>query len=240
MRATSFFFNPEISRSWINNTFSAGLIFNSVKVKNAGDKFIGQVIPGVDSSVFNTKNFGGVNLSLALKTLDNLKYPTSGINFYAASSYLANLKNGKRNFVNLQSSFSFYVTPFKGFTIAHRTGAATNIGDYEFYQANTLGNSENLRGFWRTRFTGQSSFYQNTDLRLKLAVLKGYVLRGNFGIYGFFDDGRVWIKNESSDKLHTGYGGGIFLIPYNTLAINLSYAISDEVNLFTIRTGFLF
>jgi len=37
-----------------------------------------------------------------------------------------------------------------------------------------------------------------------------------------------------------GYGGGIYFIPYSTLAINLSYASSKEVNVFTFRTGFLF
>ena len=142
--------------------------------------------------------------------------------------------------MNLQSSFTFYYIPFKGITLAHRTGGATIIGDYEFYQANTLGGSENLRGYWRTRFTGRSSFYQNTDIRWKLAELKGYVLRGALGIYGFFDDGRVWVKDDDSDGLHTGYGGGIYFIPYNTLAINLSYGVSKEVNVFTIRAGFLF
>jgi len=40
--------------------------------------------------------------------------------------------------------------------------------------------------------------------------------------------------------LHTGYGGGIYFIPYGTLAINLYYGVSKEVNVFTIRAGFLF
>jgi hypothetical protein len=240
VRATSFFFNPEVSRTWAINTFSGGLIFNTVKVETADNKFISQVISGIDSSVFHTKNFGGANISYTLNTSNNRKYPTRGINYHIGSSYLVNLKDGKRNFVNLQSSFTFYYTPFRGITLAHRTGAATNLGDYEFYQANTLGGSENLRGYWRTRFTGKSDFYQNTDIRWKLAELKGYVLRGGFGIYGFFDDGRVWVKDDNSDKFHTGYGGGVYLIPYSTLALNLFFATSNEVNVFTFRAGFLF
>ena len=240
VRATSFFFNPEVSRSWKNNIFSAGLIFNTIKVEPADNKFISQVIPGIDSSIFRTKYFGGANISYTLNTSNNHKYPTRGISYHIGSSYLVNLKDGKKDFVNLQSSFTFYYTPFKGVTLAHRTGGSTNIGDYEFYQANTLGGNENLRGYWRTRFTGRSCFYQNTDIRWMLAELKGYVLRGGLGIYGFFDDGRVWVKDDNSDTFHTGYGGGIYFIPYGALALNVSYATSKEVNVFTIRAGFLF
>ena len=86
---------------------------------------------------------------------------------------------------------------------AHRTGAATNFGDYDIYFANTLGRSENLRGFWRYRFSGKTSFYQNTELRLALSKRK------NFGMLGFFDDGRVWIEEEDSKTFHVGYGGGL-------------------------------
>jgi len=117
---------------------------------------------------------------------------------------------------------------------AHRTGAATNFGDYDIYFANTLGRSENLRGFWRYRFSGKTSFYQNTELRLALSKRK------NFGMLGFFDDGRVWIEDEDSKTFHVGYGGGLYFIPFNALGINLSYARSKETSMILIKTGFLF
>jgi len=46
--------------------------------------------------------------------------------------------------------------------------------------------------------------------------------------------------NETSDKFHTGYGGGIYFIPFGALALNVSLAHSDEVNVFNVRAGFLF
>lgn len=240
VRAKAVHLNPGLSRSWNSNLLRAGLLFNSVKVEKAESKFIGQIIPSIDSSVFSNKYFAGANFSYTLNTSDNYKNPSRGINYTLETSYQLNLKNSKRDLLNVESACTFYYSPFKNFTIAHRTGTAINFGDYEFYQANTIGGNENLRGYWRTRFTGQTSFYQNTDIRLKLADVKGYVFRGALGVYGFFDDGRVWIKNEKSTLLHTGYGGGIYYIPYSTLAINLSYAMSKEVNVFTFRTGFLF
>jgi hypothetical protein len=70
--------------------------------------------------------------------------------------------------------------------------------------------------------------------------LKGYVLRGKIGIFGFFDDGRVWLKDDNSSLLHTGYGGGIFVLPYNRTALTVSYATSREADIVTVRAGFLF
>lgn len=240
IRATSFLLNPAISRTWQHNTFRAGPVFNTIKVQAAENKFFTPDIPGIDSSVLRAKNFGGASAAYTLNTANDIKYPTRGINYYATASYLWNLKENKRSFANLETNFTFYFTPVKRITLAHRSGVSTNIGEYEFYQANTLGGNENLRGYWRSRFTGRSSFYQNTDIRWKIADLKGYVLRGALGIYGFFDDGRVWVKDDESDLIHTGYGGGIYFVPYRILAINLSYAVSKEVKVFMIRAGFLF
>jgi hypothetical protein len=105
---------------------------------------------------------------------------------------------------------------------AHRTGAATNFGDYDIYFANTLGRSENLRGFWRYRFSGKNKFL--SEYRIKI----GFIKRKNFGMLGFFDDGRVWIDDEDSKNIHMGYGGGLYFIPFNALGINLSYGRSKE------------
>jgi hypothetical protein len=240
VRATSIFFNMAASRSWKKNSLRTGLAFNSVEVQSNKDKFISRVESLIDSSVFHTKYFTGATISYAFDTRNNIKLPTKGIFYEAGSSYWINLKEDRKDFINLRSSLTFYYSPFNGVTIAHRTAAATNIGDYEFYQANTIGGNEYLRGYWRTRFTGKTSFSQNTDLRISLCNLKGYFIRGALGIYGFFDDGRVWIRQDSSHILHYGYGGGIYFIPYNALAINLAYATSKEANLFTFRIGFLF
>jgi hypothetical protein len=240
VRARGLFLNPSLSRSWKNNKINAGLIYSDNKVESSEGKFINQPIPLIDSSIFRTKYFAGANLSYTFSLLNEKKYPALGLTYNAAVSYLRNIKEGKRDFLNLQSNVTVYYSPFKHITFVHRTGASTNIGDYEFFQANTLGGSENLRGYWRTRYTGRTNFYQNTDIRWRIAELRGYVFRGSFGVYGFFDDGRVWIKEEHSTLLHTGYGGGIYFIPYSTLTLNMSCESSKEINLFIFRAKFLF
>jgi hypothetical protein len=97
-----------------------------------------------------------------------------------------------------------------------------------------LGRSENLRGYWRYRFSGRTNFYQNSELRLRLSK------RGNFGMLGFIDDGKVWIEDEDSKTLHVGYGGGFYFVPFNNMGLNVSYGRSNEVSMIMVKTGFLF
>ncbi len=240
VRSSGFLLNPAVSRTWQRAKLITGLVFQSVKIQPTENKFISQPGNQLDSSVYSSKYFGGVNMSYGRNRVVNKRNPELGFGYQFGASYMANLKEVERDFVKLQASGHAYIPIANGLTLAHRTGFATNMGDYEFYQANSIGGLDYLRGYWRTRFTGRTSFYQNTDLRLKVATLKGYVFRGALGIYGFFDDGRVWVKDDNSDKIHIGYGGGVYFIPYNKIAFNVSYGMSDEANVFTVRTGFLF
>jgi hypothetical protein len=53
---------------------------------------------------------------------------------------------------------------------------------------------------------------------------------GKLGIFGLYDIGRVWLKGETSDKWHSGYGGGIIISPFNRISFIASYAFSPEDN----------
>ncbi|WP_255155146.1 hypothetical protein [Ferruginibacter sp. HRS2-29] len=239
VRSSGFLINPGVSRTWKSHTIHGGLLFQGVKVQSTAGKFISQ--PGViDPTVFESKYFAGANAGYTNENVNRKKNPDLGTGYHLGAAYLVNTQETGRSFAKFDAYAKVYLPVAKGLTLAHRTGGAVNVGDYEFYQANTIGGTENLRGYWRTRFNGKSSFYQNTELRLQLLTLKGYVFRGLVGMYGFFDDGRVWVKEDDSDKIHTGYGGGLYFMPYNKLSIDVSYAMSTEVNVFTLRTGFFF
>lgn len=239
-KARNFYGSPGISREWSNSSLRFGLQFETMQVLPTEGKFLSSAYSELDSTVFSTKYFGGVNGSWKYSSRNSLKYPTKGIGIETRYSYYNNLKQSSRNLLKLDAAVSLYYTFFNRLTLAHRSGAATNFGDYEFYQANTLGNSENLRGYWRNRFAGRSSVYQNSELRYKLANLRGYVFRGQIGLIGFFDDGRVWVKGENSDVIHMGYGGGLYYVPYNMMAFSAYVASSKEVTFVTLRAGFFF
>jgi len=241
VKANDFFASPGISRTWKSSYLRFGLRYENVEVLRTQNKFVTSPQSELDPSVFSSIDYGGVNGEWTISNVGDQKYRKKGIEFTSGVSYINNLDNTDRNLLKLNGAVSFYHPIFKWLVFSHRTGGATIFGDYEFYQASTLGGDENLRGYWRDRFAGKSSFYQNTELRLTFGNLRGYFIRGKIGIFGFLDDGRVWIEDDkSSNGLHTGYGGGLFLMPYNKAALTLYYATSDDANIVTVKAGFFF
>ena len=116
-----------------------------------------------------------------------------------------------------------------------------NIGDnFEFYQAASIGGIDGLRGYRNQRFTGKTSYYQNTDIRLSLTKLKTGLLPLSIGIYGGFDYGRVWLPNSKSNKWHTSSGGGFFFNGADIMTASLALFNSDDGLRFTFGLGFGF
>lgn len=239
VRAKQYIVSPSLARKFGNNhTMNFGLEYQSVKIEKNENRFITDGHAKLDSSVFNHKQFGGLTFNYKFNNTGNLLYPRKGMIINSGVELIHSLSESNTNFVRLSSDASFFFT-HKSLTAAIKIGGATNLGDdYEFYQANTLGGTDNLRGYRRSRFTGEKSIYQNTELRYKLQTMKGYVFRGNWGLLAFFDNGRVWIPEETSHTWHYSYGGGIWFLPYNKIAFTATYGVSNEDKLLNIKAGF--
>jgi hypothetical protein len=244
-------FNRVRSNQW---TLSAGLgknigkrwyfeglpFYQSVEVERSLNRFVTHIVAALDSTVFTKKQFGGVQFKFEYNSTNSELYPTRGINIASKLDYTRNLENGNRDFTRGGLSISGYAT-WKVLTFALRAGTLSNFGnEYEFYQANTLGGSTNLRGHRRDRFSGKTSIYQNTEVRLNFGTVNMYILKGRLGLLAFSDVGRVWIPNETSNTLHWGYGGGVWFLPYNKIAFTVTYGASNEDQLVTLKAGFLF
>ena len=225
--------SPGISRQTNHVYARFGLNYDEVRVLETPGKFISSDFADVDSTIFTRKHFGGASGDWSYSNVDVRKNASRGFTVEAGFMYRDNLDKSA-SYLNLHGSFSFFTSLGRRLVLAHRTGGATNFGEYDIYFANTLGRSENLRGYWRHRFSGKTNFYQNTELRLRLSR------RGNFGMLGFVDDGKVWIEDEDSKTLHVGYGGGFYFIPFNAIGLNLSYGRSKEVSMIMVKAGFLF
>ncbi|MBL7864539.1 MAG: BamA/TamA family outer membrane protein [Cyclobacteriaceae bacterium] len=221
-------------------TFSTGLLFQSTRVQKSEDRFISSVESGLDSSDYERHNYTGVQSKFNYTTVDNPLNPSKGIAFSVSATYFQPVGTDGNANGQLAGEFSFYKT-FGRLTIANRFGGATLVADdYEFYQSVTLGGTENLRGYRRTRFSGKSSLYHNTELRMALGQRKAYFLRGTYGLLLFHDTGRVWVPGEDSKKWHSGYGGGLWFAPYGKVSFTATYGISSENQLLTIGAGFQF
>lgn len=112
--------------------------------------------------------------------------------------------------------------------LAERFGGTVTVGKTAFYQSAVLGGQENLLGYRQYRFAGQHSFYNNLELRIKLADVASYILPGQLGITGFWDVGRVWEQNDNSNKWHHGAGGGIYFAPVSMVAFSFVVGNSTE------------
>jgi hypothetical protein len=214
--------------------------YQHIKVQKTPGRFVSDPRAKIDSTLFSAKQFGFIELGYRIDNTDNFLYPTKGVRLRSAFGFNQNLKEGGRNFPYLDFNVSGFATA-GNITFAVRSGVSTIFNNnYEFYQANTLGGTTNLRGYRRTRFSGRTSLYENAELRWKLGTTNLYIIKGQVGLLGFADGGRVWIPSEESDKWHWGYGAGFWILPYNKLAFTVTYGISEEDQLINVRAGFLF
>jgi hypothetical protein len=221
------------------HTISIGGAFQSVKLGDNEGRFV-ESDDKLDSTDYDRKNYGSVQVSYSFNTTDNALYPRKGVRINTGAAYIQNIDETEKRFVRLTSEALIYASVGR-LTFASRTGVATNLGDeYEFFQANGLGGLSNLRGFHRDRFAGKTSAYQNTELRFKVSNVNAYVAKGSWGLLSFVDHGKVWIPGETSDTWHYSYGGGVWFLPFNKMAFTATYAVSKEDQLVSIKTGFLF
>jgi len=121
-----------------------------------------------------------------------------------------------------------------------RAGVSHNVGDFPFYQANTLGGASNLRGYRNTRFAGRTSFYTNLEARVQLFHFTSRLAFGDVGLLGFVDSGRVWTDDESSRTWHTGLGGGIWTDLYGVVLPTLTVGYSEDGPTISAGVGFMF
>jgi hypothetical protein len=227
-------------------SISAGPAFEfySIEKENNFNRFITKTdINGLDSlTLYKNKSWLGGQLALSIDNRNNKILPTRGVNWQTTLKSYGGLGSVAKSFTQLNSDFGIYIS-FPGntnFVIAERFGAGINFGNYEFFQAQYLSGTENLRGYRKYRFAGTSMLYNNLELRIKLADFRTYLFPGSIGLLGFFDSGKVWVKNDPTSGWHNGFGGGLWIAPMKKIVISASYAGSNEGGLPLIMFGWMF
>jgi len=195
------------------------------------------------ATLYNTQYYFGGLVKFELDTRDHKVIPSKGVNWVTTARHLSGIGSTPYSVTQLNSDLTFHINIINNWlTLANRVGGGTNLGNkgFEFYQAQYLGNEENLRGFRRNRFAGKSKLYNQTELRLKLADFRTYLFPGAIGIYTFYDIGRVWVANDVQKKSASGYGGGLWVSPLRRIMLNIGYGVSNEDKLFTLGLGWKF
>jgi hypothetical protein len=211
--------------------------YQRIKIDHNTDHYI--ATSHIDPGVFEPRQFAGIEAGYQFSTINSLIYPTRGVNFLLAGGFVQNIKETNRSFAKVSGSFATYIPLGKSFSLALRAGGATLAGTADYYHMNILGGNENIRGYERERFFGKSIFYNNNEIRW-VTNTRNYFFNGKIGLLAFYDQGRVWQPGELSDKWHSGYGGGIILIPFNKIALVGTYGISEEGGQLLLRASCFF
>ena len=208
-------------------SISFGPVYHMVRVLENKDRFIAQMNSHLPTEMFNESHFGGVRGTISFSHLNDEVLPTKGINFTTAAQYLKNIEETGKHVVHYNAEMHAYIPVFKNLILVLRPAAATVTGQPEFYQHVSIGGSQSLRGYKRDRFWGKTSFYSANELRYLFNV-RSFLFNGKAGLVGFYDAGRVWNKNESSDLWHTGSGGGLLISPFNKFMLSVLYGLSTD------------
>jgi hypothetical protein len=199
-----------------------------------------------------TKNFAGLTGEWELDLRNNPRLTTGGLMITHQSLVMRGIDSDAGNYTSHNTVLSLYHTfnlPAK-VTFAVRAGGGTNTGSYELYQAQILDGKTELRGYRKTRFYGDTRFFNNNEVRLKVASFRSYLFPATIGINAFYDVGRVWYSDAegkdpsapdgSSQRWHHGWGGGVWFTPFNLTVLSAELAHSPEGNMAYVRLGFLF
>lgn len=191
-----------------------------------------------------------VNLYEAVAALDldfrnDKKFPERGARFFGefVQGLITSNQNSTYNkttgFVEFHATIPSKLPVFVGI----KGGGAFSNGDIPFYKLVNIGQNNYLRGYRKNRFAGRSMAFLNADLKLQILDIATPVVPVKFGLRGFCDLGKVFVKDEKSSTLHLGYGGGIYLIPLEksySLALNMAFSEEEKNGLFVFEFGISF
>ncbi len=233
-------------RKRLTNVFSVSIgpsyyRYSSKYKENEKRILANPVAIGTDSvSIYGEKEFLGGKARLDVSYINNEIFPTRGITWFNEFTSLRGFNANTHALTKITSDMTIYASLSDHSTLSaiFRAGGGHIFSkNYEYFQALSLGANNYLRGYRKNRFTGTSTAYASTELRLRILKSKSYILPGDVGVMGFYDVGRVWQRGEDSRKWHNGYGGGLYYIPYNLLMLSLTAGFSPEDRLFNFSVG---
>lgn len=194
----------------------------------------------IESFPFNNYGIGrlqhaGMNFEFSFDTRENNYYPKEGNHIKINGSYYNELLDTRENFFRAEYDLRNYTTvniPIET-TFALRACGGKVWGKFPFYHAMFVGGEDNLRGYTRKRFSGNTFVSFQSEIRTKVMENKIFV-KGDLGLHLFAETGRVFSTNQISDKWHPSFGGGIWANFINRMFVfSLTYAYApDEQNIY--------
>lgn len=210
-----------------NHRIGFSLLYDGITVMDDADRLVAKTSGQIDAASYNRQYFLGSRFAYNYQSLDRPIVPLKGVEFTSAVSYTENLVRRGHSFARFSGDLDVYLPLRNQFSFVIRSGLATMTGNPDFYQLNTLGGTNTIRGYQRFRFYGKTAFYNQNEVRW-ITTSAHRLLKGDFGLFALFDQGRVWHPGESSNKMHYGYGGGVILTLMKKVVVTAAYGFSSD------------
>ncbi len=183
--------------------------------------------PAEADAPLGSEPFGqvGVRADLTIDKTTVMAARQSGLGFQVGVSEYPAVWDAEESFGEAHALARVFV-PLGWPTLALRAGGQRSWGDFPLHESAFIGGRWSLRGFRWNRFAGDASAFGSVEMRVPLVRLT-LLVRGQLGIVGFVDAGRVWMDGNSAGDWHTGAGTGLW---FGSLGqqVSITYAKGDE------------
>ena len=232
-----------LKHSSFGSNYGFKVLFEGIELQADNDRFITDIIPASDEEFYERKYFAALEADYDYLSADNKINPAKAMKFNINLGGRTDLQDADGIYGYINSGIEFYNALVKSKKFVLRTSLQTQLrfgSDYFFYQAAQLGGETGLRGYRAERFTGRNSLVGGADLRYYFPSIKTSILPLQIGVFAGGDVGRVWIKNDLSDKWHNDYGGGIRITAAESLSGTFSLFKGNENARFSFGLGLNF
>lgn len=205
-------------------------LYNMKAEDNKGRFILNHTLQSYDSATLTkSKAYLGAIFAYEKDSRNHAIFPSKGGNILLLVKGYRGLNSYSQSLIQATSDITFYLplNQEASAIVANRVGGGVTLGHAAFYQSLFLGGNDNLRGFRNYRFAGNHTFYNNLELRLRMAQIGSYILPGQLGATLFYDIGKVW-PSGSNKALHQGVGGGLYYAPANIAVFQLLAGYSRE------------
>ena len=232
-----------VKRSAFGSDYGFRAVVESVQLGNSPDRFMTTFPTASNADFYKRHYFGGLEAQYDYLSADNKINPSMGMNFKLHVGAKTNLQYAEELYGYINSNLGFYNALTKDKTLVLKTDVRAQFrfgNDYVFYQASNIGGESGLRGYRAERFTGRNSMVASSDVRYSFPSFKIRLLPFQITVFGGGDLGRVWQKDDFSNKWHNDYGGGLRITAAQSLSGTFNLFRGEEGSRFSFGLGFKF
>ena len=211
-------------------------VFEGIKLDDTDNRFITDFVPASNEAFYERRFFTALETEFNYHSADDEIATSRGMDFNIVAGAKTEIEEFNNIFGYVNAHLGFYNALSVNRKLVLKTDFRTQLrfgDDFLFYQGANIGDGgAGLRGYRRERFTGKNSFVTNADVRYSFNSFKTGWFPMQIGVFSGVDVGRVWVKNDDSEKWHNSYGGGFW--------VAVADAVAGTFNFFTGADGLRF